>query len=192
MTNDPKIVDVIAKKSPFSDRIFYYVVVDQPLRYIYARAPGNYFIGKHGDFYDFLAGTSRKGEAFGSREFDIKLDDGGTFHCQGDVWSVGAPKDFIPVVGAGFGSLDELHKCYVFCSGNVAKSVLDDWLSKNEPTDNYYKYDPRTPPPPPAGARRVGKQRARTLRKRGVSIFWSAALRSRIWVPLTALEQNNG
>ena len=136
---DPKIVDVIIKHAYGNDH--YYVVVDQPLKYVYTRV-GDRFNGKHGDFYDFLAGSGRKGEAFAGRSFDIQLDDGTKFHCQGDVWAVAAPKDFIPVIHGGFASLEQLQKCYVFCSGNVAKSLVDAWLAINQPTDDYYKYDP--------------------------------------------------
>lgn len=142
LTTDPKIVDVVAKKG-YGDNMHYYIVVDQPLKYIYSRAPGNYFIGKHGDFYNFLAGTGRKGDAFAGRQFDLTMDDGGKFHCQGDVWAVGAPRGFIPTVEAGFASIAELEKCYVFCSGSMAKSVLDEWLAANTPTDDYDKYKPR-------------------------------------------------
>lgn len=142
LPTDPKIVDVIAMKSPYSDRVFYYVVVDLPLQYVYSRV-GDRFNGKHGDFYNFLQGTARKGEAFGGHEFDINLDDGTAFHCQGDVWSVAPPKDFAPVVSGGFATLEELHKCYVFCAGYVAKSVLDEWLSTHEPTSDYEKHKPR-------------------------------------------------
>lgn len=138
LTTDPKIIDVIVKTA--YSQSFYYVVVDQPLQYVYTRR-GHEFNGRHGDFYNFLAGTERKGEAFAGSQFDIELSDGTKFHCQGDVWAVGAPKDHLAVVSGGYASLEQLGRCYVFCSGHVAKHVLDQWLSTHEPCTDYYKYE---------------------------------------------------
>lgn len=175
LSTDPKIIDVIAKKSPYSDQVHYYVVVDQPVKYVYTRSPiiesglfmrvgQSFFLGRHGDFYDFLAGTERKGDAFAGRAFDIALDDGTKFHCQGDVWSCGPRKTDPVVYQIGVASLDELRKCYVFYGGFVAREALETWLSKNEASSDYYKHDQRPkyvpPPPKPRRKRQAAKERS--------------------------------
>lgn len=162
MNTNPKIVDVIAKKSPYTDRLSYYIVVDHPVKYVYTRATlkedipdasrgKTFFLGRHGDFYDFLAGTARKGNAFAGSVFDIPLDDGTSFHCQGDVWSCCPRKTDPRTIQVGVATLEQLKDCYVFYAGNIAREVLEAWLSANAPSDNYYKYGSRpflnhTPP----------------------------------------------
>lgn len=179
----PRIVDVIAKKSAFSNQTHYYVIVDQPVRFVYSRV-GPRFNGKHGNFHDFLSGTGRKGEAFAGREFDINLDDGSTFHCQGDVWSCAPPSDFTPVIDCGLSTLEQLSKCYVFSSGWVERTTLEAWLAENEPTDDYYKHDERTQwnrtVRPTLRVIRSAKRR-RALRRRGEDVWFEERIHQWVW-----------
>lgn len=197
----PKIVDVIAKKSKYSDQTFYYIVVDQPVRYVYERSPvvetqafarsgQSFFLGQCGDFYAFLSGTERKGEAFAGRSFDINLSDGTTFHCQGDVWACGPRKSDPPVVQCGVASLEELKRCYVFCGGHVKVNTLNAWLAEHEPASDYYKYDDRPPrifaPTKPRRQRsRNASYRKRRTERRAIRRSWlpiESAPRDGTWV----------
>lgn len=152
------IVDVIRVEGSgyFKDRTSYYVVVSRALKYIYSRTPNEQqhyyrgpvpssrFTGKDGDFYDFLAGTGGKGDAFAGRTFDIELDDGTKFHCAGDVWSVG-PAPGMDVAHVGVASQEQLNRCYVFCGGEIERRVLQEWLANNTPKSEYYALDPNEP-----------------------------------------------
>lgn len=173
--SQPQIIDVIAKKLPYSDQTFYYVVVDLPVRYVYTRSavteqalfarPGQtFFLGRCGDFYNYLAGTDRKGDAFAGSKFDIALDDGTAFHCQGDVWACGRRQDDPPAASVGVATLEELAKCYVFSGGHVTVTALEAWLATNTPSSDYYKYDAR-PKYVPQGRPRRHRKLAYRLRR---------------------------
>lgn len=88
--------------------------------------------------------TERHGEepAFAGREFHIQIDDGTTFHCQGQVWSSGHGGHVSePTVEVGIATQEELAKCYVFFGGTVSAAKLQAWLDSNTPSGNYRKYD---------------------------------------------------
>lgn len=155
--NFASIVDVIARPWTYDPKqIHYYVVVSRPLEYVYSRSTNERqhyrygpiaserFTGKDGAFYDFLAGTKAKGDAFAGRTFDIKIDDGSTFHCNGDVWSVAQPPGF-DTAQVGVASQEQLNHCYVFFGGNIERSVLEAWLATNTPKTDYYSRDPKEP-----------------------------------------------
>jgi hypothetical protein len=155
----PKIIDVIAKKSGITDQVHYYVIVDRPISFTYTRSPvvdrqlfakpgQSFFLGRCGDFYDFMAGTGLKGPAFGGREFDIPLDDGTTFHCAGDVWACGRRESDPKVISVGAKTLEQLKECYVFFTAHVTVDALAAWLAENEPSSDYHKYDTRPKFPP--------------------------------------------
>lgn len=183
----PKIIDVIAQTYYPGGQPHYCLVLDVMPKKVYARH-GQYFIAHDDGFYDFLAGRAGKGEAFAGREFHIQIDDGTTFHCQGQVWSSGHGGHVSePTVSVGIATLEELAKCYVFFSGNVAVSKLQAWLDSNTPSGNYHKYDPRytiewLDSVFKSGTRPIGLKRARQLRRRGVRIFKDDAGR-RSWSP---------
>lgn len=184
--SDPKIVDVIAQKSPYSDRVHYYVIVDQPVRYVYTPSPvtpdmhhdafirpgQTFFLGRCGDFFDYLSGTGRKGQAFAGSEFDIELVDGSKFHCAGDVWSCCRRKDDPVTIDVGVATLAELEKCYVFCGGNILRETLETWLAANAPSDDYYKHDKkrkRSPYFTPPKRRRSYAYRLRRIKRRAAA-----------------------
>lgn len=155
--NPPEIVDVIALPWMYDPkRIHYYVVVSRSLKYLYARTPNEQqhyyrgpvsssrFTGKDGGFYNFLAGTGAKGDAFAGRTFDIQLDDGTKFHCLGDVWSVGPPPG-LDTVSVGAASQEQLNDCYCFIGSHVERSLLNAWLANNKPKSEYSSRDPKEP-----------------------------------------------
>lgn len=197
------IVDVIVRH--WYEHAHYYVVNDEPVKYVYTRSPlvsgdgfwsrgagSSMFIGRCGDYFDFLSGTDRSGDAFGGRKFEIELDDGSKFPCNGDVWSCAPPKGFEPAtIQVGVATLSQLNDCYVFFSGNISKSALEKWLSENEPSTDYYKYDEkrrwwRDVLPTLRIVR--NRRRAALLRKRGTGIRWEPRIDAWTWQP----AQNGG
>jgi hypothetical protein len=173
---DIRIVDVIAKKSPYSEHMHYYVVVDRAPRHIYQR-DGNYLTAHDGGFYDFMKIEHGSRDAFGGRNFSITLTDGSQIECIGQVWSCG-PIDGIDAVQVGVATIEALERCYCFFGGYVAREKLEAWLAVNKPSGDYYKYDPSATlgwqdklyRDHPDFDNPVSPKRARTLRKRGVTI----------------------
>lgn len=169
------IIDVIHHKNAYSVQTF--VVIDRMPEWVYKRN-GTIFTANDDGFYDFMAGSANKGDAFGGRQFTIKLDDDTEFLCRGDVWSVGPDPDVGPTLSVGVCTMAELEKCYVFRSASISKAKLDAWLSENTPSNNYYKYDPREKLEyweahclRYGRIKQVSPARARKLRKKGVTLF---------------------
>lgn len=184
----PKIIDVIVQYSPYGGGTPHYcLVLDVMPKKVYARH-GQYFIAHDDGFYDFLSGRAGKGDAFAGREFHIQIDDGTTFHCQGQVWSSGHGGHVSePTVEVGIATLEELAKCYVFFGGTVSAAKLQAWLNSNKPSANYRKYDRKhtvewLDSVYTSGSRPICAKRARQLRRRGVRIFTDDAGR-RSWSP---------
>lgn len=183
----PQIIDVIAQTNYPGGKPHYCLVLDVMPKHVYTRH-GQFFIAHDDGFYDFLSGRAGKGEAFAGREFHIQLDDGSTFHCQGQVWSSGHGGHVTEAtVEVGICTVEELHKCYVFMGGRVSAAKLQDWLASNTPSGNYRKYDPKhtvewLDSVFTSGSRPIGAKRARQLRRRGVRIFTDDTGR-RSWSP---------
>lgn len=126
------------------------------------------------DFMYILGGT----KAFGGRKFDLNMKDGSKFHCHGQVWQGGTPEGFEPTMEVGYGTLDSLNECYVFCAGTISRAMYDRWMENNQPSYNSRKYDHRETLEylnrlyfkRPIWDRPVSKKRAKNLRKRGVTI----------------------
>jgi hypothetical protein len=186
----PNIIDVIARTHYPGGKPHYCLILDVMPKHVYARR-GEHFIAHDDGFYDFLAGRAGVGDAFAGREFHINLEDGTTFHCQGQVWSSGHGGHVSePVVEVGVATVEALHKCYVFMAGCVSAAKLQAWLDNNTPSGNYYKYDPKhtvewldeAHAKYSAGNRSICAKRARQLRRRGVRIFKDETGR-RSWSP---------
>lgn len=187
----PKIIDVILHENCYGFTQVM-VVVDEPIKHVYQKT-GNYLLSCDDGFYDFLAIEPGSSDAFGGRKFDIQLSDGETYHCHGQVWSVGPPKDLEPTKQVGVATIEQLNKCYVFYGGNVGSAKLNDWLSNNKPSKNYYKYDKRETLEFQRSlttqfglCKPICSARSRKLRKRGVEIFrkdgkifWSSSFERR-------------
>lgn len=182
---EPNIVDVIALRPTHSQRDHYYIVVDQPVRYVYtkslitaemeqlfARAGQTFFLGRCGDFFDYLAGTGGKGRAFAGTEFDIELDDGSKFHCAGDMWGCGRRKTDPETIQVGVATLAQLENCYVFLGGYIRRETLEAWLATNTPSTDYYKHDlkrKRSPYFTPPKRHRSHAYRLRRAQRRSLS-----------------------
>lgn len=172
--SEVQIIDVIVKE--YYGFKHYYVVVDRMPERIYIKE-GDKLTAHEGGFYDFLQIIPGTTDAFAGSKFDISLSDGSTYHCAGQVWACGTTTAPEEVVQVGISTIAKLKECYVFTSAYISKAALDVWLTTNKPSRNYYKYDRRHTiegldelySKYPTD-RLVSKQRARTLRRRGVTI----------------------
>ena len=138
-----KIIDMIrVKRQNISDR--FYLVLDKHPEWIYDEIKQGFFQAEHDGFFKALqyerAGYHSK--AFGGRKFEIKLSDGRTMTCDGSHWDV-SPIASEELMGVGINTLDDVTSGhpYIFYSSCIKKSIVEDWLSKNEPKDDYYFYE---------------------------------------------------
>ena len=177
-----KIIDVINQKAYGNNQFF--IVVDRMPERVYSRQD-DLFISNDSGFYDFLAGTQRNGDAFGGRKFTIKLDDGTEWQCNGDMWATHSHGKTEPVIQAGVNTLEGLGKCYVFSACSVSKAMLEEWLSSNTASTEYYKYDKRhnTMAAINSGKLRVVRnaKRRKKLLSRGEGIAWEPLVRAWVW-----------
>lgn len=181
-----RILDVIARQQPYGGSTSYYLVIDRSPVRVYERT-GNMLVSHDSGFYDFLGIKPGSKGAFGGREFDIKLTDGSTYHCDGQVWACGRPEGVEPTVEVGVSTLEHLRNCYVFCGASVSRALLEQWLAANTPSNRYYKYDRGQSVEAlerrwDSGNRPVCAKRARKLRRRGVKV-WTDADGRRTWSP---------
>lgn len=175
-----RIVDVIRTTAYEGRHVQWSVLVDRmPVR-VYRR-DGNSLVSNDSGFYDFLGIAHGTSGAFAGRKFTVRLEDGSDFECNGQVWSCGAPVGTEPTVSVGIATKEKLDECYVFMGASMSKTMLKDWLAKNQPSSNYRKYDKRetveywldlvSQPKNTYFRKPVSAARARTLRKRGATIL---------------------
>lgn len=174
-----QILDVINHKTAYGTDQWFILVDRMPVS-IYTRK-GNSLTSNDSGFYDFLGIELGSSGAFAGRKFTIRLDDGTDFECNGQVWACGAPGGTEPLRQVGVATKEALDKCYVFSGAHVSVALLTEWLSKNTPSSNYYKHDRResveywldlvSDPRYQSFRKPVSAARARTLRKRGVTIL---------------------
>lgn len=135
-----EIIDIIKHRNKYGTQIF--LVVDTPVSIKYERA-GDLLVGEDSGFFNFYIKRqpTKHFQAFAGREFDIPLANGGVEKAHGQWWDH-LPSDYEGLVySLGVSSLCELEKCYVFYSTKVDKKLVDEWLSKNDASNNYRKYD---------------------------------------------------
>lgn len=191
MNSEIQIIDVIVTYGLYGGgKPRYHVLVSRLPDYVYVK-DGIRLTAHDSGFYDFLGISAGSKDAFGGRKFDIRLSDGTTYHCSGQVWACGSSASE-PVVNVGIGTVEDLHKCYVFSGGYISKAKLDAWLATNKPSRNYYKYDPTQTiewldqfhaKHHYAADRTVCAKRARKLRRRGVTIRIEPGTGKRSWSP---------
>ena len=141
----PKILDVIVRPKIYASGYNYYIVLDEVPKFLYERS-GYMLLAEDDGFYDALVLQHDLYEkAFAGREFDIKLKDGTVVKANGQWWSTSHPeRDNLTDIG--YSTLEKLEECYVFYSGSILTSKLVGWLEKNEPSEDYNKYDKRKKP----------------------------------------------
>lgn len=201
-----QIIDVILGKNYFGEYTQYYVVVDRRPAFVYRRNEEEVWhsyrkqrrlTAHDSGFYSFMVERPGTTDAFAGRKFTIALDDGGTLECDGQVWDEFDPSRPEPVVQVGVATLEDLEKCYCFFGGQISKSKLEAWLATHTPSRNYRKYDQRNTiawldermSENRYGDRHVGAARARTLRKRGVTIRYRDGFRT--WSPWYERQKAN-
>lgn len=175
-----RILDVIRTTAYEGRMVQWFVLVDRMPVSVYHRE-GNSLVSHDSGFYDFMGIAPGSSGAFAGRKFTIRLDDGTDFECHGQVWDCGAPPGTEPTVGLGIATKAKLDECYVFMGASMSKALLDDWLSKNQPSSDYRKYDRKetveywldvvSRPDSSYFRKPVSAARARTLRKRGATIL---------------------
>lgn len=80
-------------------------------------------------------------DAFGGRELNLKMKDGTTKTIK-DYWfdngSYEKHGDFISI---GSGTLEDLQRCYVYCSMNINKEAFTDMVEEYLKKDKLYEYN---------------------------------------------------
>lgn len=142
---DPiKIQDIIFHKNKYGTQIF--VVLERKPIFKF-ECKDNWLIAEDSGFFSFYKydRPSKGFYAFAGRKFDIPMTDGTVEKAYGQWWD-GVPKDYQGLlVSPGCSTLEELESCYVFYGGRCCdREILEAWLSKNEPSNNYQKYDKRS------------------------------------------------
>lgn len=137
-----KIIDIINHKNKYATQRF--MVLNRNPVYVYERK-GKWLIAEDSGIFNFLFYEKPSGRfyAFAGRKFEIPMKDGSIESAFGQWWD-GIPGDYEGLLyRIGCGTPENLSKCNVFCSSNIDPVIVDDWLSKNKPTNNYNKYDKR-------------------------------------------------
>ncbi len=136
-----KIIDVLGLKSSWTERIHYYVVVDELPALKYERH-GNLLLAEHDGFFDALMESHETTGSFGGRDLSWEMTDGSTVTNRGHIWAVGHPRSK-ELVNIGVATLADLDRCYVFLGGHVLKTKLEEWIRDNGVSMDYHKYDKR-------------------------------------------------
>jgi hypothetical protein len=90
------------------------LVLNRGLKFLY-EYEGQDLIGNDGPFWDVLRYERPVGrsKAFGGREFDIPLRNGGVVRASGQYWQAHISGHR----GVPYGTIEQLRKCYVFMGG---------------------------------------------------------------------------
>ncbi len=136
------IKDVIHHKNKYGTQVM--VVIDKPPEFLYER-DGDYLIGEDSGLFNFYKhmNSSNGFKAFAGRKFNINLKNGDVIEASGQWWD-SMPDSYDDLVyNIGISSFCELSECYVFFNRYIDKKMVDDWVDKDEPSNNYLKYDKR-------------------------------------------------
>lgn len=95
-------------------------------------------------FYHFGQPTKHF-KAFAGRVFDIPLKTGECIVASGQWWDAVPTEYRNKVLSLGYGTLESLSECYVFCHTYVSKEVVEKWLAENSVSNNYNLYNKRHP-----------------------------------------------
>ena len=135
-----KIIDIIDHQNKYYvQRI---VVLNRDPEYLYDKKD-NWLIAEDSGFFSFYKYDlpSPGFYAFAGRKFDIKMKDGSTEKAYGQWWNA-TPPDYSGLLSyPGYNTPEGLARCNVFFSGSVDPDIIEKWLSENEPSNNYNKYN---------------------------------------------------
>ena len=138
-----EIIDIIHHKNAYSTQEM--IVTSRKPKYLFEKK-GIWLIGEDSGFFSFLyyQRPCKGSVAFAGRKFDILMKDGSVINATGQYWD-GVPESYSGLLRSiGRASIEELDRCYVFSSSMVDKEIVNNWLSNNEPSNNYNKYDKRS------------------------------------------------
>lgn len=122
----------------------YYVVVDEVPELTYEKIGFDY-VGSSIDSDDNIIASrylkrENFGNAFGGRTLNLKMKDG-TIKSIKDYWfDYGSYEKHGEFVGIGIGTLEELQKCYVYCSYNINKNTFTKMVDEYLKSDKIYDY----------------------------------------------------
>lgn len=123
--------------------------MDEPIKYTYEKI-NEMLIGSDetGIFYDCLFYEKPFGrfKAFGGREFDLPLKDGGTIHCSGQYWdgksSRASDIKGINIIPCTCGYIEDLKKCYVYCGHYANMEKFQDLIEQYDgKIYEYHEYE---------------------------------------------------
>lgn len=137
--NAIKIIDIIHHRNKYATQQF--VVIDRYPVFRYERK-GIWLAAEDSGFFNFYyhQAPDKMFQAFAGREFDIPLADGEVIKANGQWWD-GTPVDYNGLLThTGIGTVERLSGCNVFSSGHIDSVIVNDWLTNNEPSNNYNKY----------------------------------------------------
>jgi len=137
--NPISIIDIIKHRNERFTQTF--LVLDRAPDFSYERI-GNHLIAEDSGFFNFFyhSGPTKAFQAFGGREFTIKMKDEDDIKANGQWWD-GMPPDYYDLVSQnGIGTIKGLNECNVFSSCYIDKDIVSYWLANNDPSNNYNKY----------------------------------------------------
>ena len=83
----------------------------------------------------------RFGDAFGGREINLNIKDG-TVKTIKDYWfDCGSYPEHGEFINIGAGTLEDLQRCFVFCSMNINKEAFENMVEEYLKRDKIYEYD---------------------------------------------------
>ncbi len=143
--NDMEILDIIDHRHKYGTQRE--LVVDRMPSLVYEQRSRVLLVGHDSGCFGFY-GYETPGptwKAFCGRKFEIPMVDGSVIEASGQWWDPGLPADFQGLLYSyGMNTIAGLAQCCVFMSGILIDClIVDAWLAKNEPSNNYHKYDKR-------------------------------------------------
>ena len=132
--NQTTIIDIIQPRNKWKQT---FLVLNRKPDFVYDKID-NWLIAEDNGFFSFYYFEKPAGrfKAFAGREFDIPLNTGEILKATGQWWD-GVPKEYQnKVTSTGYGTVESLSKCYVFCHTYIANGMIEEWLSKNEASNN--------------------------------------------------------
>ena len=103
----------------------------------------NWLIAEDAGFFSFyhFDRPSKNFKAFAGRVFDIPLKNGEIINANGQWWDAVPLEYKDKILSLGYGTIDSLSGCYVFCHIYVSKEIVEKWLVENSVSNNYNLYN---------------------------------------------------
>lgn len=132
------IIDIIQPCNKWKQT---FIILNRKPEFVYDKID-NWLIAEDNGFFSFYYFEKPVGrsKAFAGREFDIPLKTGEIIKATGQWWD-GVPEEYKhKVKSVGYGTVDSLSRCYVFCHVYIANDTIDTWLAEQEASNNYNLY----------------------------------------------------